>query len=81
MNIGDVVMLSKSGSRTLMLRHRRNKIGLIVDIKTKYPYMESEINPQYEKLLYFIYWLVEGDTDDGFPYNRRDLMYLRDEAK
>ena len=56
MNIGDVVMLSKSGSRTLMLRHRRNKIGLIVDIKTKYPYMESEINPQYEKLLYFIYW-------------------------
>ena len=49
MNVGDIITLSKSASHTSILRHRRDKMGIITDVQAKYPFKDSALKVQYDK--------------------------------
>ena len=66
MKVGDLVMLSAHGCTLDMMRHRKNKVGIIIECKTQSP---------LTKYKYKVRWLSSGQAVDSFVYHRRDLKF------
>jgi len=66
MKVGDLVMLSAHGSSLDMMRHRKNKLGLVI---------ECDPERTVTKYKYRIRWLSSDKPTDPFVYHRRDLKF------
>tara|TARA_Y100000593_G_scaffold80708_1_gene150713 strand:+ start:748 stop:990 length:243 start_codon:yes stop_codon:yes gene_type:complete len=74
MNVGDLVTLSSHGNTLNLMRHRKGKVGMIVEREKRYSHVSDVRDPLEYR--YKVKWLCSGRPFDPFEFHRRDLKFV-----
>ena len=78
MKVGDLITLSSYGQSLVMLNHRKNKVGFVIEKLEKAKFQIASNPPTADEYIYKIQWLCIGHPTDNFPYHRRDIKRVKE---